>query len=55
MKICSRDWQDFLDKQERIAVALEKIAGAMDEQAKIAAITKDVLQHTADLKAALPK
>lgn len=55
MSICCHDWKDFMDKQERITVALEKIADAMDEQAKIAAVTKDILQQTAALQAALPK
>lgn len=60
--IGSRDWQDMLDGQQRIALAVErladateKIAAAVEEQSKIAGVTKDVLKNTADLAAAIPK
>ncbi len=55
IKIDSRDWQDHLDKMERIAVAMEAIAKFMSDADKLAAFTKLAQQDTAALTGALPK
>jgi hypothetical protein len=51
--ICSRDWQDFLDKQERIAVALEIIAKAVGDEESLKALTASLKTHDAPLQTAL--
>jgi hypothetical protein len=53
MDIGSRDWQDFLDKLERIAVALQIIATAVADEESLKALAASLKAHDAPLKTAL--
>jgi hypothetical protein len=54
MQIGSRDWQDFLDKQERIAKAMESIAESIAAVPAIQDAIKALQEHGGALKGALP-
>jgi hypothetical protein len=53
--ICSRDWQDLLDGQERIAVAIEELAPILSKLSQALQQQNDDREAMAKLKADIDK
>ena len=53
--VCRADWQDLTDKLERIAKALETIAGNTSDAKAASDLAQDVRARTNDLASAIPK